>query len=240
MNYKILEWDSAILNTPTAIINNPLETPESLANTLEHLRNIGIRLVYWPATENCENSVLKDFHGRLVDKKTTLITNLQAIQPTQNELYDLISPYKSSSPNKDLEHLAIQSGAASRFATDPNLPQESLEKIYLAWIKNSVAKEICSETLVLKIDNTICGFITLGEKNQRGDIGLIAVDAAARGKGYGKQLIRAAQNWFIKKNYTLGQVVTQGDNKAALNLYASCGYSIESSQQYYHFWLTEK
>ena len=79
--------------------------------------------------------------------------------------------------------------------------------------------------------------VTLGEKNLRGDIGLIAVHPDHRGKKMGENLVYAAQTWFRSHGYTEGQVVTQGRNNAACNLYTKCGYVVEKEEYFYHIWL---
>jgi dTDP-4-amino-4,6-dideoxy-D-galactose acyltransferase len=81
------------------------------------------------------------------------------------------------------------------------------------------------------------GMITCGNKKGRGDIGLLAVDASQRGQGLGAKLVRGAQRWFVQNGFGVGQVVTQGSNRAACELYARCGYRVESVEYFYHIWL---
>ena len=75
------------------------------------------------------------------------------------------------------------------------------------------------------------------KKNKVRDIGLIAVNRNYRGKRFGEMLVRHAQYWFINNGYNIGQVVTQGTNIPACNLYKKCGYSVEKVEYFYHFWL---
>ena len=79
--------------------------------------------------------------------------------------------------------------------------------------------------------------VTLGNKNGKGDIGLLAVGADYRGRNYGRILVQAAQKWFLTNGYQEGQVITQGDNYPAYHLYEKCGYSVEKVEYFYHFWL---
>lgn len=80
--------------------------------------------------------------------------------------------------------------------------------------------------------------ITLGRKGERADIGLVAVHSASRGKAIGSLLIRAAQARFVERGFTIGQVVTQGDNTPACRLYEKCGYRVDKVEYYFHFWLS--
>jgi dTDP-4-amino-4,6-dideoxy-D-galactose acyltransferase len=79
--------------------------------------------------------------------------------------------------------------------------------------------------------------VTLGEKEKRADIGLIAVNTNYRGKKIGETLVRASQMWSIEQGYKFAQVVTQGSNAAACSLYKKCGYALEKVEFFYHFWL---
>jgi dTDP-4-amino-4,6-dideoxy-D-galactose acyltransferase len=102
---------------------------------------------------------------------------------------------------------------------------------------NCVNRKIAMEVLVYDMNKTIAGVVTLGEKQLRADIGLIAVDDLYRGKGIGTSLMLSAESWFASHtNFDLIQVVTQGANIAARSLYERCGYSVEKIEYVYHFW----
>src|SRR5690606_14128178 len=95
---------------------------------------------------------------------------------------------------------------------------------------------IAHEVLVFLENSVPSGFVTLGEKKDRADIGIIAVDQNHRGKGIGKALMSSAEKWASDKGYNSIQVVTQGDNVPACLLYESCGYKVESVAFFYHIW----
>ena len=152
-------------------------------------------------------------------------------------LVDIVKPYASSMRIGDLERLAVQTGEYSRFNVDPNFPKEKFIELYKTWIRNSVRKELADEVLTIQQGENIVGMVALGNKNNRGDIVLMAVDESCRRRGYGETLVKAAQSWFVGNQYKVGQVVTQEDNIPACKLYKKCGYSIEKIEYYYHFWL---
>jgi dTDP-4-amino-4,6-dideoxy-D-galactose acyltransferase len=125
----------------------------------------------------------------------------------------------------------------SRFAKDINITDLQRGKIYKLWIANSVNGEIAKQVLVYRQQQQIIGMITLGEKNNRGDIGLLAISPSHRGQNIAMQLVQAAQAQFIKDGYQFSQVVTQLDNIPACRLYEKCGYRQEKIENFYHFWL---
>ena len=126
----------------------------------------------------------------------------------------------------------------SRFRVDPRVPRPIFESLYRQWIENSVNGTIADATLVVRDHDTIVAMATVAEKNGRSDIGLIAVDAAHRGRSHGTRLMQAAHHWARERGLADAQVVTQGDNRSARRLYEKCGYTVERVEHYYHFWLT--
>ena len=99
---------------------------------------------------------------------------------------------------------------------------------------------MAKEVFIYQENQIIAGFVTLGEKKSRAEIGIIAVDNNYRGKGIGKSLMFAAENWFAGKKYNEIRVVTQGDNLPACRLYESCGYKTDNVEYFYHLWKKDK
>jgi len=236
MDYRTLDWDSNFFGISVGEIVQP--EPEMLLSALSELREGGIKLVYCASDQALAQDCLTQFGGLLADKKTTLTADFDIENLNGSAVDDdLVEPYTDSMPMGDFEHLAVQSGEYSRFSIDPKLPRDKFISLYKTWIDKSLKKEIASEVLVIHDNDSIAGMVTLGDKSGRGDIGLIAVGTEYRGKGYGYKLVRAAQQWFVEHGYERGQVVTQGNNHPAVNLYKKCGYEIEKVEHFYHFWL---
>jgi dTDP-4-amino-4,6-dideoxy-D-galactose acyltransferase len=237
MRYQILDWDSDFFGIRVGrIIRSQLEV-EELSEILSELREMQVKLVYWPSDLEIEVDLAAKLGGFLADKKTTFAMDFHSINFDKNISTDTVESFTTSMSVNDLESLAIQSGEYSRFAIDPNLPKDKFVSLYKIWIDRSARKEIASEVLLIRDCEKFAGMVTLGEKNGRGDIGLIAVDSNYRGRKYGEKLVRAAQRWFSENGYEYGQVVTQGQNVPACNLYIKCGYSVEQVEYFYHFWL---
>jgi dTDP-4-amino-4,6-dideoxy-D-galactose acyltransferase len=237
MPYQMLDWDSELLNLAVARIDDPAINAQELLVSLSELKQKHVRLVYWSSDKECNDEILKRFSGILADRKTTFVIDLRTVDFSLCVPFDDVEPYTPGMPISDIHDLAIQSGEHSRFAVDPNIPRDRFIALYNIWMTRSLGKEIAGEVLVIREGNRVVGMVTLGEKKGRGDIGLIAVDRNSRGKKYGEKLVRASQQWFVKHGYEFGQVVTQGTNISACNLYRKCGYSVEKVEYFYHFWL---
>jgi dTDP-4-amino-4,6-dideoxy-D-galactose acyltransferase len=229
-----LDWDSKQLGVQTAKITaTSLSLPE-LQNALDAAKLQNIKLLYWVVDQHEAGSIdaAKKLNGILTDHKVTYLMDL-----TKADLSPSVESYQSTTPSDELIHLAYESGNYSRFRADPNLTEEQFQQIYKTWITNSVNRSIAEEVLVINDNNKLSGMITLGEKNSRGDIGLLAVSAHARGKNIGTTLVHAAQHYFIKHHYQQSQVVTQQNNVPACRLYEKCGYHVEKVEYFFHFWI---
>ncbi len=242
---QFLGWDTKQLGIPTAKIILPAVLPEAfiLREILKNARDQGLKLIYLtiPSEEENLTNTAKNLDGILVDHKITYLMDLNSTKTKEilDFNIDEIETYTAPLPCPDLIALAFESGKYSRFRADPNITEAQFQDIYRQWITNSVNHSIADDVLIYRDSDTqkILGMMTVGEKNHRGDIGLLAVDQNARGKQIGSTLIRAAQRYFIQKNYRQSQVVTQQNNIPACKLYEKCGYHIEKIEYFFHFWL---
>lgn len=236
--YQILDWDTQILGIPTAkILPSRLNVTE-LAEVLKKLKENKIGLVFWASdsTDIISQQAAKEFGGFLADKKITYHQDLINFKAADFDISQVQS-YREILPTAEMYQLALEIAAYSRFATDPKIPEEKMQQVYKAWIENSTKRMNAKEVLVIKDQNEVIGMSTLGEKNNRGDIGLIAVNPDYRGKQLGTVLVRASQDWSQQNNYRWTQVVTQQINVPACKLYEKCGYGIDKIEHFYHFWL---
>jgi dTDP-4-amino-4,6-dideoxy-D-galactose acyltransferase len=238
-NVRHLEWDSDFFGFNVARIESLDIDDRGLASVLRELKSRNYRMVYWsiPSEQQETAGMARAFGGFLADEKVTFVKELAGRDLVLPRSSYVTVPYPDSEPNAALINLALQSGEYSRFRLDPLFPDELFEKLYTCWITRSVRKEIAWMVLVVKDTTDILGLITLGTKDSRGDIGLVAVSEHARGKGIGRLLVADADSCFAEQGFTVSQVVTQRVNTGACKLYESCGYHIEKIENIFHFWL---
>ena len=136
-----------------------------------------------------------------------------------------------------LRALAVASGASSRFMLEERLPAGKAAELYERWMDNSLTGALAAKVLVAVRAGAVVGMVTVGERAGAADIGLIAVDEAARGGGVGGALVAAALAWGRSAGLDQATVVTQGHNRAACALYERCGYAVRDTVQVYHAWL---
>jgi len=238
-DYQLLEWDSTFFGFPVAKIMPARLSEERLAAILDELKAKGTKLVYWPSDSGDEGSgkAAEVAGGFLGDRKTTYTIGLDRNEQENVELALITERYLEGAANKELKHLALMSGMYSRYNLDPRISQKQFEDLYSSWIERSVDRIMADAVFVVRFDGKIMGMATVGEKEGRGDIGLLAVDVPARRKGLGRMLVAAAKSWFASQGYSISQVVTQKRNIPACRLYETCGYTVEKVENYYHFWL---
>jgi dTDP-4-amino-4,6-dideoxy-D-galactose acyltransferase len=237
MDYRLLSYDTHLLGAKVVTISASELDAERLASILTELRGADVALAYWAAARQLSDARVEALGGRLVDRKVTFAMALRDSKRGDVAMPVGVAPYDTSMPVADLERLALQCGEHSRFRVDPRFPRDKFVALYTTWIHRSLCKELADEVLTIRQGQHVVGMVTLSNENDRGNIGLIAVDESCRGKGYGEMLVRAAQVWFVAQGLAACQVVTQADNLAACRLYAKCGYTVERTEYYYHFWL---
>jgi dTDP-4-amino-4,6-dideoxy-D-galactose acyltransferase len=237
-NYSHLAWDTDCFGFNVARIMQNSPNADELFGTLRTLRDNNYKLAYWyvPAEQYETSRIAHNYGGFLADAKVTYIKKVTGtMNPPGTPAYTA-APYLDKVADSALIKLALQSSEHSRFRLDPAFPKKLCDKLYACWITNSVSKDIAWEVLVVKDHDDYLGLITLGDKGDRANIGLIAIAEHARGKAIGRILMADAERHFAKRSFSLAQVVTQKQNLGACRLYESCGYQIDKIENIFHFW----
>ncbi|MGO9605599.1 MAG: GNAT family N-acetyltransferase [Candidatus Binataceae bacterium] len=238
-DFVSLEWDSSFFGFPVAKILATSSNSLQLGRILSRLRQNTV-LAYWMIdSSDLGSAAAAKYHGGvLVDRKLTYVMNLQRTSSAVTSEPSIVAEYGDKTASSYLEDLAVQSGRYSRFNIDPRISRKRFEEMYKIWIRRSVSGELAAKVLVVHGEgDSISAMITLGCKNGRGDIGLVAVHSRLQGRGYGTALMREGRRYFASKGYKHSQVVTQGNNVAACALYQKSGFVLENSQNVFHFWL---
>ncbi len=221
-----LEWDSQFFKLKIGKIETDLLTENYFSNLLNLKEKLSFDLIYLFSNNIININTKQQIF--LADQKVTYLKNVCNLPiPTTS-----IKEYKGAI-NNDLIQLAIESGHLSRFKKDRKLNSHFIQ-FYSTWLKKSLNGQIADKVYVSYLNNKITGFITVSNNKELGKIGLIAVNEKYRGKGFGTQLLAAAENWCRLQNIQTCEVITQLDNFAACRLYENFGYNIKTIQYIYH------
>lgn len=233
-----LAWDSEYLGFGVARLETKNLSPDELAQLIAEARAAGMRLLYLIAAPDDarSNASAREAGAWLADRKVTFAMPVLPSEQTA-AVGPAIQPTTSWTPQ--LESLALQSGEYSRFRLDAHFAPTVFTGLYQRWLQNSLNHQIAREVLVFDANNAgnAQGLLTLGLKNGRADIGLLAVDAEARGQRIGQQLVAAARQRTAAWGLAELQVVTQLDNEPACGFYRRCGFREWQVEHIYHFWL---
>ena len=234
---EYLEWDSVFFGLKIGRISRLISINELsyLNDLLLHAKQDNYELIYLVSGRDIiiVPSMLKTLKIILVDKKVIFE------EKTNQKLYNYfnVEEYQNSNSTSELDELACLAGEYSRFRYDPNFKDSEYTRLYKEWMKNSTNKSIADRVYVIKYRREIIAMLTIKRNSSQGTIGLISVDTANQGKGYGKQLIEAAKKYLYDHGLFNIRVATQLYNKSACAFYKSCGFTIKSINNIYHIWL---
>ena len=242
-----LAWDTKFLGFPVARLAARHLLAAELLALVEQQRAAGTRLLYLladPADAETAAAVRRA-GARLLDRRVTFG---QEIGPPLAASTDQPAAASARSAavrvaaatvfTPGLEALAWQSGEFSRFRLDERFAPHVFHDLYSQWLRASLAGELARVVFAAGRPNgEEAGLLTLGEEAGTASIGLLAVAAAVRGRGVGRQLVAAARQQAQAWGCTRLTVVTQRDNGPACGFYAACGFVPVREEHVYHLWL---
>ncbi len=234
---QLLAWDSEFLGFPVARGTVSPPGAAAVATLVAQARARGVRLLYLVANpaDEAAAAAARAAGAWLADRKVTFGREVGS-EPgvaTESATAVLVSSF-----SPELEELAWQSGAYSRFRRDPQFAPGVFERLYSHWLRASLTGELARTVLACPgSDGTPTGLLTLQERGPQARIGLLAVRAGQRGRGQGGALVaaalRTARAWGCERL----SVVTQLDNQPACRFYAHVGFATEHQENVYHLWL---
>jgi dTDP-4-amino-4,6-dideoxy-D-galactose acyltransferase len=195
--------------------------------------NNDFKLIYILSNEPLSAELVKKHNLFLSDEKIDLITSVSNFNFNNFENENLVELTKL---DDNLLDLTFQSGHFSRFKIDTNFKNNEFEILYTAWIEQSIAHKNADKVIGFLVNNKVVGFITFVLKNNKFDIGLIAVNEQHRNLKIGKQLLAYVFNYSVSKNVDFVTVTTQNKNQGALKFYLQNGFSIHQTTYIYHLW----
>lgn len=241
LQVKLLAWDSNFLGFPVGQLRVPHLSAADLTTVVAQSRAVGIRLIYI-AVDPADSIMAAAAHqvgAQLVDRKMTFAREINLPLPTgQRTASGDGIIFSTATFTSELEELAWQSGAFSRFRRDSRFASGVFKELYTQWLRASLSGELARVVLFYPSPKgEEVGLLTLGEQQGIASIGLLAVAGANRGQGIGQQLVEAARQQAQHWGCSTLQVVTQRDNKQACRFYIRYGFDLRREEHIYHLWL---
>ncbi|MEM1197915.1 MAG: GNAT family acetyltransferase [Pseudomonadota bacterium] len=118
---------------------------------------------------------------------------------------------------------------------------EDEEAVVALWAKcgltrawNDPAKDIAfardkaaSGILVGELNGEIVASVMVGHDGHRGTLYYVSVDPAQQGKGFGRQVVRHAENWLGAQGVWKVNLLLRAENEKVRAFYESLGYEVE-------------
>lgn len=121
----------------------------------------------------------------------------------------------------------------SRYYKDPNIPHKLALEIYRRWFENSLFEGYADAVYVASDNHKPVGWLSVKFKNRTAVIDLIGILPEWQRKGIGEHLLKQAV-LELPKNISQLDVVTEGENVAAIRFYSRLGFLVESVELVYH------
>jgi GNAT superfamily N-acetyltransferase len=232
-------WDSEFFGASIGQITARHSTADALALAVDDARQAAIECLYFLVDAEDPATVRAAEAGgfALVDVRLTLECAIDgpdreppqdgdgAIRPARHE--DL----------QQLMALARVSHRNTRFHADTRFDPVRSDELYAVWIDRSVRGELADAVWVVDVDGSPRGYITASRGASAASIGLVAVDAECRGRGYGDRLLHAVLNWSRAQGFDRVSVVTQGRSARTVRFYERAGFTASTVEFWYHRWL---
>lgn len=236
--YKKSSWDTDFFGVNIARFY-PLRINESLVKyVFKKCEEDRIKCLYY--LSNCHDTesvrIAEKYGFHFVDIKLTFHIDLRKTQPKEIVSKDIKIVDSRDKDIVPLAEIARDSYPLSRYYFDSHFPTNLCSKFYTTWIIKS-CHGFVSKVFVAEMDNKTVGFITCDLFGlDLGRIFLVGVDKSVRGRGIGVILVNYALRWFESKGVIFVEVVTQGRNYSAQNLYQKCGFRTLKTELWYHRW----
>ncbi len=238
-SFEPLAWDSAHFGMAVGRIAGKLNEPSALAPLLEQARTAGARLVYYLHVQpwTVAPELLERYGGSRVAgyvRFARALTPTGLPRPTPGVALEI---YRGAPDHAGLLALGVGAGWLSRFRNDRHLSGQKCDELYTIWTRRSLLGELADETLVARIDDQPVGLTTYRVHDGFGEIGLVGMAPAARGRGIGTALLAYTHARLAARGISRAEVVTQTENEGACRLYRRAGYAPIVEGCYYHFHL---
>jgi dTDP-4-amino-4,6-dideoxy-D-galactose acyltransferase len=241
-------WDSAFFGVSIAQVTRKRPTIDQLAEAVGHADRASIDCLYFLA-DPAEPTSIRAAEATgfsLVDIRLTLDCRMdrssRGLKPTYDEGMleatrgeDLIRPARPADIPR-LKELARVSHRNTRFYLDSHFDRDRCDELYGVWIERSANGELADAVWVVDVGGVANGYLTVKAAPDQAVIGLVAVDEACRGRGYGGALLESVLTWAAARELPCVSVITQGASVPAARLYQRAGFRQSAIGLWYHRW----
>jgi ribosomal protein S18 acetylase RimI-like enzyme len=99
---------------------------------------------------------------------------------------------------------------------------------------NTAAKDIAfaragsnSEILLARIDGVVTASVMVGHDGHRGTVYYVSVEPQEQGRGFGRQVMAAAEAWLAERGVGKLNLLLRAENEKVRGFYEALGYEVE-------------
>lgn len=226
----LLAWDTTHFGFPVGRVKTP-DLPARIVDAVREADAAAVRCLtaLIDAGDTASIGAAEGAGFRCFDVRTELE---RPVRPDAPPVDGVETASEESFPR--LEPIARTRFSGSRFYADPHFPEDLVEELYVAWLRRGFRDE---DRFVLAGDERD-GFVLchVDGESRIGTIELIVVAESVEGRGYGGQLVNAAEAAFAVRELSRARVVTQGANLRAQRLYQRHGFRTSGVALWLHRW----
>lgn len=176
----------------------------------------------------------QDYGFHLVDLRVTLAADLAKLVLPSSQNKVICLAVDTDIP--DLRSIAAHNHVDSRFYADTHFEQSKCDALYEVWVEKSV-KDPKTKVFTYKPKGKALGYVSSYiDEFSKAFIGLVGISKECQGQGIGTQLINQCLQNLQSEGCSQAEVVTQGRNTKAIQLYEKCGFRVKSIQTWFHKW----
>ena len=233
---EYLEWDSSFFNKRIARITSSSLTEAEISDSFNWAKSEKIDCLYYLVSGLEKNATkaaeVNGFH--LVDLRVTFIKQLRKPEKNFVPQWHIRRAVEADLPT--LKVMARNAFPLSRFKVDTHFNEDKADEMYEVWIQNDLRLD-GHDVWVIDVDNQLAAFTSVSQKmDGKAHVGLVGTREEWRGRGLSLELQRFISEELRNEDISEIEVVTQGRNIPAQNLYQRAGYLVQSIDLWYHKW----
>jgi len=234
----LLPWDSEFFGFPVARVTATVLTEQSAAAMVEWCAQRNVKCLYLRAKPDCAETgrIAASAGFRFVDTRMDFELEVESVSPHHSAGVSF-RPARETDLSA-LRQIARNAHRDTRFFFDGRFNPSRAEDLYAKWIEVEYARKGGKVWVAEVSAGEPAGYVSwhIDSENHCGRVGLLGVDAAHRGRGFGRGLLNTAIEWSLKNGFTTVRVATQARNVPAQRLYQTIGFRTVEIANWYHRW----
>ena len=233
---EYLNWDSDFFNRRIARVTSGSVSSDEIERILTWAVDECIDCLYYLVSGQETNATClaeeKGFH--FVDLRVKFIKDLKKPERSFIPTWHIRRAHEEDL--NTLKEMARNAFQLSRFHVDDHFNQEKADLLYEVWVENDL-RTTGHDVWVIDAQGQLAAYTSVSVKQDgKAQIGLVGTQAAWRGRGLALELQRFICEELQNEGIEEVEVITQGRNIPAQNLYQRAGYLISSIDLWYHKW----